>query len=62
MYLHKQKTGIMGSVLLITFEVSVLHIVPAPCALPSVQLFSNAKAKIRTYSRTSNFSTQKNDQ
>jgi hypothetical protein len=33
-----------------------------PCALPSVQLFSNAKAKIRTYSRTSKFSTQKNDQ
>ena len=31
-------------------------------ALPSVQLFSNAKAKIRTYSRTSKFSTQKNDQ
>ena len=28
-----------------------------PCALPSVQLFSNAKAKIRTYSRTSKFST-----
>ena len=33
-----------------------------PCALPSVLLFSNAKAKIRTYSRTSKFSTQKNDQ
>ena len=60
---NKVKAGrIMGSVLLITFEVFVLHIVPAPCALPSVQLFSNAKAKIRTYSRTSKFSTQKNDQ
>ena len=53
---------IMGSVLLITFEVFVLHIVLTPCALPSVQLFSNAKAKIRAYSRTSKFSTQKNDQ
>ena len=52
MYLHKQKTGIMGSVLLITFEDSVLHIVPAPlctsigsivfkCEGKDTNLFSN---------------------
>ena len=32
------------------------------CLRPSVQLFSNAKAKIRTYSRTSKFSTQKSSE
>ena len=50
---HQESRGRFYSLLKFLYYTSFL----TPCALPSVQLFSNAKAKIRTYSRTSKFST-----